>query len=323
MTVNDLISNLFTESDFDNYRELESILEADEDDDTPDEEYDMPDDNNDQNPPADNNAETVPTDDVDTPAEDYDMPEDEPAPQSDGAPDPAANTTQEPTPQSDISGDDIQTPDDNFDMPDDQPAPQSEEVPADNAQQSDTNTDVNQQTDVNAADSGDDDVNMPDENFDLPDDGGGDASSDGGDTGATSDTSTTDTSSTDTTDSGPDPDQGLKDTENEIFDNLSGKDKAIKTNELKSLYEELYNRINDLYNKVNDLPKDEELVKVYDFVMNNLSDMKQFVYDYSTNMFDNKTYLENLVNYKKYLSTLNTINGILDEVRKGSYSDVK
>ena len=40
-----------------------------------------------------------------------------------------------------------------------------------------------------------------------------------------------------------------------------------------------------------------------------------------TNTFDNKTYLENMVNYKKYLSTLNVINGILEEIRKGLYKE--
>ena len=120
---------------------------------------------------------------------------------------------------------------------------------------------------------------------------------------------------------GEDPDQDLKDAENDIFNGLSDQDKVIKINELKDLYQDLYNRIITLYDKVNDIPKDDELIKVYNFVIDNLSDLKQFVYDYLTNTFDNKTYLENMVNYKKYLSTLNVINGILEEIRKGLYKE--
>ena len=112
-----------------------------------------------------------------------------------------------------------------------------------------------------------------------------------------------------------------KDAENDIFNGLSDQDKVIKINELKDLYQDLYNRIITLYDKVNDIPKDDELIKVYNFVIDNLSDLKQFVYDYLTNTFDNKTYLENMVNYKKYLSTLNVINGILEEIRKGLYKE--
>ena len=107
----------------------------------------------------------------------------------------------------------------------------------------------------------------------------------------------------------------------DIYDNLSDQDKANKDRELKDLYEELYNRIDELYNKINDIPKEEDLIKVYECVMNNLSDLKQFVYDYLNNSFNSKPYLQNMVNYKKYLSTLNIINGILEEIRKGSYTD--
>lgn len=157
----------------------------------------------------------------------------------------------------------------------------------------------------------------PDEsNFDMPDDGGeggGDTTSDTG-----TDTSTgTEDGSTDS--GGPDPDQNIRDAEGEIFANLSDKDKINKVNELKTLYEDLYNRIATLHDKVNEIPKDDDLIKVYNFVTDNLADMKEYVYDYMTSTFDNKTYLENMINYKKYLSTLNVINGILEEIRKGLY----
>ena len=312
--------NFFTESDFNDYRRLDKILnEADKDDDLNDDEsesnFDMPDDEDDNT-----NQQTQDT-----------SPESSPTDQQDAGDD-------------DLNDDESES---NFDMPDDddqgtnnEPAPQSMDG-GNTAAQSDPAPDTATQ---DAGDGGDNDLgdDESESNFDLPDgdgdqqDGGGDNASDdlgddesesnfdmddgdvsadggNGTDGGTGDTGVDDTST------GEDPDQDLKDVENDIFNGLSDQDKVIKINELKDLYQDLYNRIITLYDKVNDIPKDDELIKVYNFVIDNLSDLKQFVYDYLTNTFDNKTYLENMVNYKKYLSTLNVINGILEEIRKGLY----
>ena len=272
-----LISNLFTESEFDDYRFIEKVLrEADNDD---EDNFDMPDDNTDDN---ENQPDNTPE------------PEDGNASNDDNAGDESSD-------------------EDNFDMPDDTTDPQSDEgvdtQSMDNPDSQSTDTPDTQSNDT-SGESGEED------NFDLPDDdtGGQAQDANGGDT--TGDQSTDDDMS-----GGDDPDQDLKDAENDIFNGLSDQDKVIKINELKDLYQDLYNRIITLYDKVNDIPKDDELIKVYNFVIDNLSDLKQFVYDYLTNTFDNKTYLENMVNYKKYLSTLNVINGILEEIRKGLYKE--
>ncbi len=301
-----LISNLFTESEFDDYRFIEKVLrEADNDD---EDNFDMPDDNTDDN---ENRSDNTPE------------PEDSNVSNDDNAGDESSD-------------------EDNFDMPDDTTDPQSDEgtdtQSMDNPEPQSTDTPDTQSNDT-SSESGDED------NFDLPDDdtGGQAQNANGGDTtgdqstdddmsGGDDDNFDMDDSTADGVDGstddmsgdmsgGEDPDQDLKDAENDIFNGLSDQDKVIKINELKDLYQDLYNRIITLYDKVNDIPKDDELIKVYNFVIDNLSDLKQFVYDYLTNTFDNKTYLENMVNYKKYLSTLNVINGILEEIRKGLYKE--
>ena len=304
-----LISNLFTESEFDDYRFIEKVLrEADNDDEN---NFDMPDDNTDDN---ENQPDNTPE------------PEDSNASNDDNAGNESSDEN-------------------NFDMPDDTTDPQSDEgvdtQSMDNPETQSADTPDAQSNDT-SGESGDED------NFDLPDDdaggqaqdtNGGDATGDqytddmsGGDddnfdmddnTADNGDGSTDDMSGDNAGDmsGGEDPDQDLKDVENDIFNGLSDQDKVIKINELKDLYRDLYNRIITLYDKVNDIPKDDELIKVYNFIIDNLSDLKQFVYDYLTNTFDNKTYLENMVNYKKYISTLNVINGILEEIRKGLYKE--
>ena len=294
-----LISSLFTESQFDDYRELQNILEAEEDDN-----FDMPDDTEEQD-----QQQEAPADDIGIDAgggdDNFDMPDDAGTNQGEGqeAQPQAQQDTPQEAPAADAPMDDVGG-DDNFDMPDDT-----------GTNQTNTTQDQGQDTggeaptgDTGGGDLGDTGDTGGEDNFDLPDDAGegdGDTGEDGTDT---------------TADAGPDPDQDLKDAEADIFDNLSDQDKVTKINELKSLYEDLYNRIVTLYDKVNELPKEDDLIKVYNFVIDNLSDLKQFVYDYTSSTFDNKTYLENLINYKKYLSTLNIINGILEEVRQGLYS---
>lgn len=265
-----LISNLFTESEFDDYRFIEKVLkEADNDD---EDNFDMPDDTTD--PQSDEGIDTQSMDN-------------NPEPQSQ-----SADTSETQSNDNTADGGD----EDNFDLPDG------------DGQTQDNNGDGS--TDNPSGDDTGDMSGGDEDNFDMDDStaDGGDGSDDGMSGSDTGDMS-----------GGEDPDQDLKDVENDIFNGLSDQDKVIKINELKDLYQDLYNRIITLYDKVNDIPKDEELIKVYNFIIDNLSDLKQFVYDYLTNTFDNKTYLENMVNYKKYLSTLNVINGILEEIRKGLY----
>lgn len=313
------LDNVFTEEEFDDYRYLEKYIlnEAEDDDDNQEDDpnesnFDMPDDDQ-GGGEAPNTAQTAPTGpDGEKLAEDnpdesnFDMPDDggeesttEPAQQD--TPAPAAETpAQEPTgaeqPTADQGGDDPEESD--FDLPDDD-TPDSGENP-----------------EAGGEEGGDGD-NPDDANFDMPDDGGeGGGDTTTSDTGADTSTGTEDGS---TDSGGPDPDQNIRDAEGEIFANLSDKDKINKVNELKTLYEDLYNRIATLHDKVNEIPKDDDLIKVYNFVTDNLADMKEYVYDYMTSTFDNKTYLENMINYKKYLSTLNVINGILEEIRKGLY----
>lgn len=318
------LDNVFTEEEFDDYRYLEKYIlnEAEDDDDNqednPDESnFDMPDDDDQGGGEAPNTTQTAPTGpDGEELAEDnpdesnFDMPDDggeesTPEPAQQDTPAPAAETpAQEPTgaeqPTTDQGEDNLgdDPEESNFDLPDD-------DTP-----------DAGENPEAGGEEGGDGD-NPDDANFDMPDDGG-----EGGGDNTTPDTGTDTSTSTEdgSTDSGgPDPDQNIRDAEGEIFANLSDKDKINKVNELKTLYEDLYNRIATLHDKVNEIPKDDDLIKVYNFVTDNLADMKEYVYDYMTSTFDNKTYLENMINYKKYLSTLNVINGILEEIRKGLY----
>lgn len=103
--------------------------------------------------------------------------------------------------------------------------------------------------------------------------------------------------------------------EKDLFDHLSPEQKEIKKKELKENYTKIYERcasILELISKAS--PVDELTIKVFDYAQNTITDLQKFVYDYLINIFDTKTYLENDAQFKQFLTILNTIKNILNEI---------
>lgn len=126
-----------------------------------------------------------------------------------------------------------------------------------------------------------------------------------------------DSSSSDDSSSEEGPEDKLKQLEAELFDSLSDEQKAIKIDELKNCYHQLYSRCDSLIGMINDsTAPDENSSRVLEYVNDNLSDLKQYIYDYFTNTFDTKSYMENDAQYQKYIAILNSFNTILEELKK-------
>lgn len=118
--------------------------------------------------------------------------------------------------------------------------------------------------------------------------------------------------------SSEDTESKLKELEGEIFDTLSPEQKQIKIDELKRCYQELYERCDNIIELLNDSKApDENTSKVFEYINNNLVDLKQYIYDYFSYTFDTKTYLENNAQYQKHLVVLNSLDDILKELREG------
>ena len=117
-------------------------------------------------------------------------------------------------------------------------------------------------------------------------------------------------------------DSKLKDLEGELFDNLSDEQKQIKIDELKKCYQELHDRCDNIISLVNNSnAPDENTSRVFEYLNDVMSDLKQYVYDYFTDTFPTKTYLENDAQYRKYLAVLNSFNIILEELLKKKEKD--
>lgn len=146
---------------------------------------------------------------------------------------------------------------------------------------------------------GEDEYNVTD-----PDDGGDD--------------NTDDTSSTENSD---DPSAKLKELEKSIFDQLPDEMKAAKTSELKKLYTDTYDKCQSIIDTISGAEKQPNQVKVYDYILNNLLDLQRYIKDYLSNIFDSKTYIENMTELQKYLAILDTVNGVFEDMSKGTNDD--
>ena len=189
----------------------------------------------------------------------------------------------------------------------------------------DTNYDSNSDEDDN--NSTEDNNDTEDDSGDESDDNTSDDSSDDGPTNdededtdyGTDDSGDSDgeTDDNDSEDSGGsvDPDR-LKQIESELFENLSDSQKAIKLKELKNCFIKLYESCDSILEKLNkSTAPNEDITRIFDYVSNVLNNLKQYVYDYYTDTFDTRSYMENTAQYQKYLTILSTVRNILEEVK--------
>ena len=193
----------------------------------------------------------------------------------------------------------------------------AEDTSADDDTNSDNNTDNTPEQDDNG-DGQEDDIldDSGDDNGDGSEDGGeGDPSTDDG-TSEEMDPGIED-------DSSNDPNAKLKELEKSIFDQLSTEQKALKTKELKTLYNSVYDKCAEIINTISAADRNPEQAKVYDYVMNSLTDLQKYIKDYLFNIYDSKTYIENMVQLQKYLTVLDTVSNIFEEVKNSSDQENK
>ena len=246
----------------------------------------------------------------------------------------------------DDMGDDDQTQQQNQDNPDDaagsddtqnQETPQDDnpdeggddqgeddEYSMDDNNQEDTQ-DENQDDHDQQDDQGEDDEYSMDDDEeggeDNPDEGGDDQGED--DEYSMDDDNQEDNTDDSSTDEKQDPSQKLKDIEKSIFDQLTPEQQNAKTQELKNLYGETYEKCQSIIDIVSNIEKAPDQAKVYDYIIKNLVDLQKYIRDYLENLFDSKTYIENMTELQKYLAILDTINNVFEEMQKKANIETK
>ena len=107
----------------------------------------------------------------------------------------------------------------------------------------------------------------------------------------------------------------LQDLEKELFVGLTQEQINIKVMELKNQYIEVYNTTINIINRLNKTTKTTSNIKILEFIIKKLMQLKELIYFYLANTFDTKSYIENSINYQEYLAILNTVNKILDQIK--------
>lgn len=201
----------------------------------------------------------------------------------------------------------------------------AKDTSADDDTNSDNTTDdqSDDQTDDNTDDAPEQDDNGDGQEDDILDDSG-DGSEDGGEGDSSTDDGTGEEMNPGIEDdSSNDPNAKLKELEKSIFDQLSTEQKALKTKELKTLYNSVYDKCAEIINTISAADRNPEQAKVYDYVMNSLTDLQKYIKDYLFNIYDSKTYIENMVQLQKYLTVLDTVSNIFEEVKNSSDQENK
>ena len=104
--------------------------------------------------------------------------------------------------------------------------------------------------------------------------------------------------------------------EQEIFANLTPPQLALKHQELKSNFLKIYDSTASIIDRINEIPSDERFTTSISYVNKQLSTFRDTLTDYINDVYSTKSYMENQVNYYKFLNVLHSINQILDEINK-------
>ena len=303
-----LFDSIFSE--YNEYVLEDNNGDDDENDDNPDS-YKMDDENNEDQPQEGTDNEEPDTDDN---PDDYNMSDDN---QEEGE---GGDETQ-PEPQQAIAPEDT----DNDDNPDDYNMDGGEEGEPESQADDEGDQSTGEEPDANG------DENDPNE--DNPDDYSMDGDQGGEDTGGDQTNNGQDDTGGgegyDTQDDMPqegdyqEPSSKLQDLQKSIFDQLSPEQQNLKIKELKSLYDDVYNKCSKILDIVVSAEKIPSQTKVYDYITNSVVDLQKYIKDYLQDIFDSKTYIDNMTELQKYMAILDTINNVFEELKKNNEKEFK
>jgi hypothetical protein len=112
------------------------------------------------------------------------------------------------------------------------------------------------------------------------------------------------------------PVDDIKKQEEELYGNLTPEQLDIKHKELKSQFLAMYDMTTTIIERIGDAAISEENIGIAEYISDNLSRLRDMLVDYMNNVYQGKSYIENSINYNRFLAVLNGINKILEEVEK-------
>lgn len=105
----------------------------------------------------------------------------------------------------------------------------------------------------------------------------------------------------------------IKTREEELF-NLTQEELDVKHDELKKRYLDMFDITTDIIERIGDAAVTEKNMEVIEFVTNNLNSIREMLTDYMNSIYKTKSYIENSINYNRFLAVLNGIQKMLEEI---------
>lgn len=110
------------------------------------------------------------------------------------------------------------------------------------------------------------------------------------------------------------PVDDIKRQEEELYSNLTAEELDIKHRELKNQYLAMFDMISSLITRIGDVSIPEDSIPALEYISQTLIKLKDMVTNYVNFVYKTKSYIENSINYNKFLAVLNGINKILEEI---------
>lgn len=112
---------------------------------------------------------------------------------------------------------------------------------------------------------------------------------------------------------GENPDK-IKELEDQLFADFNSAQRAIMSRTLKKKYNSLFIMCDDIIDRINDIPKAMEHIKAIEFVSLKLTEIKDMLSDYLYYTYNTKSYIENEIQYKRYIALLNQLNRYIAKI---------
>lgn len=110
----------------------------------------------------------------------------------------------------------------------------------------------------------------------------------------------------------------LKKQEEDIYAsaNLSPEQLDIKHKELKQNYLKMYDITTNIIDRIGDASVNEDNIRVIEYISEELNKLRNMITDYVNSVYSGKSYIENAINFNRFLAVLNGINKMLEEIDK-------
>ena len=76
----------------------------------------------------------------------------------------------------------------------------------------------------------------------------------------------------------------------------------------------MYDAVIAIIDRIGDINVAEQNIGTVEYVSNTLASLKDMLTDYVNDVYKTKSYIENSINYNRFLAILNGINKILEEM---------